>query len=417
MKELQSRLDDINFSTATREHRERVNILNIHMFGTFSLYYADGKIDCVSSRSKLIWNILAYLICNQGKLVRTEELIANVWNSSDNVNPTNAMRTAIFRARRMLDELTEGRGGKFLVSQNGGYMWNPELPTVIDCVEFDRLMTEIGKNPDDYGRMLAAFRLYEGKFLSQQSANLWVIPRQVYYHKLYESLLDRMLPLLEKEKNYFDAICVCRKMLLIDAFSERNYQNLMRFLLLNNERGEVIKVYKEMSQILLSGTGALPDFKSRFLYREALSGFSAEPLPIDEIVQKLRERDNVQGAYICDYDFFKTLYQAYARAMERTSLLVHIAVVSLRAYRKDVKINELSEAMDLFEDTVRYSLRRWDIVTRCSASQFIIMLLSADFKNSQQICERFVAAFRNSHPHCRYGVEYEVRAIRPEIQS
>ena len=55
-----------------------------------------------------------------------------------------------------------------------------------------------------------------------------MIPRQVYYHNLYEDLLNGMFPLLEKEKKYFDAICACRKMLLINPFSERNYQNLMR---------------------------------------------------------------------------------------------------------------------------------------------------------------------------------------------
>ena len=235
-----------------QEDKDGLDILYVRLFGTASLTYAGRKIDCVSNRSKLIWNILVYLICNQGKLVRTEDLIANVWNSSNNVNPANAMRTAIFRVRQMLDELIEEGSGKFLMSQNGGYMWNPTIPTVVDCVEFDRLMTEINDHPDDYGRMFDAFYLYEGRFLSQQSSDLWVVPRQVYYHKLYESLIDRMLPVLEREKKYFDAICACRKVLLMDPFSERNYQNLMRFLLMNNEREEVIKVYKQMSKTMLT---------------------------------------------------------------------------------------------------------------------------------------------------------------------
>ncbi len=400
-----------------QEERERLDVLYVHLFGTASLAYADRKMDCVSSRSKLIWNILAYLICNQGNLVRTEDLIANVWNSSNNVNPANAMRTAIFRARQMLDALVGDGGSKFLISQNGGYMWNPEVPTVIDCVEFDRLMAEIEENPDDYGRMLAAFRLYDGKFLSLQSSELWVIPRQVYYHNHYESLLERMFPLLEKEKRYFDAICACRKILLTDPFSERNYQNLMHFLLLNNEREEVTKVYKEMSRMLLSSTGALPDHESRSLYRAALSTFFAEPFSADDIVQELCEHGPIQGAYLCDYDFFKTLYRAHARAMERTGIPSHIAVVSLRPRHKDEILDELSETMDLFEQIVRRSLRRGDIITRCSASQLIVMLLSADFENSQRVCERFTAAFYKAHPHCCYGIECEVRPIQPETHS
>ena len=400
-----------------QEERERLDVLHVHLFGTASLAYADRKMDCVSSRSKLIWNILAYLICNQGNLVRTEDLIANVWNSANNVNPASAMRTAIFRARQMLDELIGDGGSQFLISQNGGYMWNPEIPAVIDCVEFDRLMAEIEENPDDYERMLAAFRLYDGKFLSLQSSELWVIPRQVYYQNLYESLLERMFPVLEQKKRYFDAVCVCRKILLTDPFSERNYQNLMRFLLLNNEREEVTKVYKEMSHMLLSSLGALPNQESRSLYRAALSTFSAEQLSADDVEQELCEHGPIQGAYLCDYDFFRTLYRAHARAMERTGIPSHIAVVSLRSRHKDEMFDTLSETMDLFEQTVRRSLRRGDIVTRCSASQFIVMLLSADFENSKRVCERFTTAFHKAHPHCLYEIECEVRPIQSETRS
>ena len=396
-----------------QEKRDQADVLYVRLFGTASLTFANKKIDCVSNRSKLIWNILVYLICNQGKLVRTEDLIANVWNSSNNANPANAMRTAIFRARQMLDELIEEGSGKFLMSQNGGYMWNPTIPTIVDCVEFDRLMTEINDHPDDYARMLSAFYLYEGRFLSQQSSDLWVVPRQVYYHKLYESLIDRMLPVLEREKKYFDAICACRKVLLMDPFSERNYQNLMRFLLMNNEREEVIKVYKQMSKTMLTDLGALPNQESRALYQEALSVASLEALVADDIVQDLGEEYVAKGAYICDYDCFRSLYQAHARSIERTGIPSHIVIVSLRFQQKDTALDELSKTMDRLENTVRRSLRRGDIITRCSATQLIVMLLSADFENSQRVCDRFTTMFYNEHPHCRCVFECEIRPIQP----
>jgi DNA-binding SARP family transcriptional activator len=397
-----------------QEDKEGLDILHIRLFGTASLTYAGRKIDCVSNRSKLTWNILTYMICNQGKLVRTEELIANVWNSSNNINPANAMRTAIFRARQMLDELIEDGSSKLLMSQNGGYMWNPTIPSVVDCMEFDRLMAEINDNPHDYRRMLSAFYLYDGRFLSQQSSDLWVIPRQVYYHKLYEYLIDRLLPVLEKEKKYFDAICACRKVLLTDPFSERNYQNLMRFLLMNNEREEVIKVYKQMSKTMLTDLGALPNQESRALYQEALSVASLEALVADDIVQDLGEEYVAKGAYICDYDCFRSLYQAHARSIERTGIPSHIVIVSLRFQQKDTVLDELSKTMDLVEQALRHALRRGDIVTRCSASQFIVLLRSADYENCQRICDRFTKVICKTTPRCRYGIEYEVRPVQLE---
>jgi DNA-binding SARP family transcriptional activator len=396
---------------------ESPHVLHVHMLGDLTFAYEDRKIDCLSNRSKLIWTILAYLIYNRGKLVRTEELISIAGNSSKNVNPSNAMRTAIFRARQMLDELVGNTEHTFLISQNGGYMWKPDIPTVIDFVEFEGLMAELEDHPDDYKRMLAAFWLYDGRFLSLQSSELWVIPLQTYYHKLYETLLGRMLPVLEKDKKYFDAICVCRKTLLLDPFVERNYRNLMRFLLLNNEREEVIKVYKDLSKMLMSGFGALPDQDSRALYCEALSTCPSEPLLPEEVMCLLDEQEQVRGALVCDYDFFKILYQAHARSIERTGIAIHTAVVSLKSDGKGGGRNDLSHAMDLLEQTMRTSLRRGDVITRCSASQFIVMLLSADLENSRKVCERFIAAFKSNYQNSHYWIEYSVYPVRTGARS
>lgn len=388
------------------------NMLYVHTFGTLTLQYADKKIDCVNNRSNLIWNILAYLISNQGKSISTENLIEHAKGSPGNASPANAMRTAIFRARRMLNELVGNTDHTFLVSQNGGYMWKPDIPMFIDFVEFERLMMEIKENPTDLERMLTAFKLYDGKFLAIQSSELWVIPRQVYYHKLYESLLEQMFPLLEKEKKYFDAICACRKILQTDPFSERNYQNLMRFLLMNNEREEVIKVYKKMSKIMLTDLGVLPNQESRALYHEALSVSSCAPLSADDIAENLSEQYLAKGAYICDYDCFKALYQANARSIERSGIVSHIAIVSLIPNSHDIMTPDHSQTMEDLEKTLRQSLRRGDVITRCSASQFIVMLLAANYENSQRVCERFTTTFHKMFPHCRYEIECEVRPIQ-----
>jgi hypothetical protein len=244
-----------------------------------------------------------------------------------------------------------------------------------------------------------------------------VIPQQVHYHNLYESLLNRMLPMLEKERKYFDAVCVCRKMLLINPFSEKNYQHLMRFLLMNHEREEVIKVYKKMSKTMLNDFGVLPDQESRTLYHEALSVSSGAPLSTEDIVQDLGEQYIAKGAYTCDYDCFKALYQAQSRAIERSGILSHMAIVSVTPRGNDVMAGELSQTMEDLEKTLRHSLRRGDIITRCSASQFLVMLLSAGFENSQRVCARFTAAFYKAHPNCRFKIECEVHPIRSETHS
>jgi hypothetical protein len=259
--------------------------------------------------------------------------------------------------------------------------------------------------------MLSAFRLYEGKFLALQSSELWVIPQQVHYQSLYETLLEETFPLLEKRKQYFDAICASRKALLIDPFSEKNYQNLMRFLLLNNEREEVVKVYKTMSKTMLTDLGVLPDKESRDLYHAALSVSSFDPLSADEVVQDLCEQYIVKGAYTCDYDCFKALYQATARSIERSGIPSHVAILSLIPRKDGLGTQELSQAMETFEKSMRHSLRRGDIVTRCSASQLIALLMNANCENSQLACKRVISAFEAQNPDSPYRIDYSVRSV------
>ncbi len=395
------------------------NILHIHLFGTFSLEYAGKQINCIRNHSKLIWNILAYLICHREKVVYAEDLISAIWDTSKNANPAGAMRTAIFRARQMLSDLTENPDCRFLLAQNGGYIWNPDIPTALDTDEFEKLAAEIDNSADPTEACLAALELYNGKFLSAQSSELWVMPIQTYYHNLCETVIDRLIPLLEKAGRYRDGINVCRKILQIDPFSEKNHQYLMRFLLMENEREEVIAVYEDMSKLLLSTFGIMPDQESRALYREALYSVKNDRAVSPEIaIEQLCEQEEITGAFLCDYDFFRVLYQAHARAIVRSGAVIHTAVLTLKN-RKNTPIspNSLMTAMNNLEKHLGASLRKGDVITRCSSSQFIVMLLSADYENSVKVCGRFTASFEKKYPHSPFYIDCLVRALEPSTQS
>lgn len=393
------------------------NVLHVNMFGTFSLTYGENQITSVSNRSKLIWNILAYMICHRGELVATEDLISAVGDSPKNANPAGAMRTAIFRARQMLNDLTGDEDCKLLLSQNGGYMWNPEIPVVLDIDRFEQIVNQLDDSENETELCLEALSLYRGKFLSMQSSEFWVMPMQAYYQNLSDNLLDRVIPLLEKEGRHAEGIQICRNALQIEAFSEKTYQYLMRFLLMADQRDEVIKVYEDMSKLLLSTFGIMPDQESRALYREALFAVqSSQTVPPEFAIEQLKEQEEVKGTLVCDYDFFKILYQANARAILRSGAAVHTAVLTLKSKKnKDVSQNSLNIAMDNLEKHMSGLLRKGDVITRCSGSQFIVMLLSADYENSVKVCQRFVSSFEKKYPHSPVYIDCFVQAITPSV--
>ena len=397
------------------------NVLYVRMFGNFSLTYADKQISCNSNRSKLIWNLLAYLLCHRGKLISSEELIPIIWKHEKNDNPAGAMRTAIHRARAMLNELTDDSDSQFLISKNGGYMWNSEIEVNIDIDSFDNILSSFHSNSDspDIDTAIAALDLYTGKFLPLQSSEMWVMPIQTYYHNLYESLIDKLVPILEKSDRCMEGIRICRAALNIDPYSEKLYQYLMRFLLIADERQEVIRIYDEMSKLLLSTFGIMPDQESRALYREALNSVrNSNAVSPEMILDQLREHDEINTALICDYDFFKMLYQAHARAIVRSGIVIHTALLTLKSRStRDVSAKSLSLAMDNLEKHLGLSLRKGDIIARCSSSQIIIMLPLANQENSHKICQRFISSFEKKYPHSPIYIDYYVQPMSPSTLS
>ena len=73
----------------------------------------------------------------------------------------------------------------------------------------------------------------------------------------------------------------------------------------------------------------------------------------------------------------------------------------------------LDRCMENLEELVCQSLRRGDIVARCSVSQFVILLPRANFENSCIVMERIVRQFGRQYPHSPALLRYSVQPLDP----
>ena len=395
-------------------------VLHVNMFGDLTLTYGEKQL-ISSSRSKVIWNILAYLLCHRGECVSSEHLLSVIWKAEKNDNPAGAMRTAIHRARTMLSDFAGDADCKFLIAKSGGYMWNPEIEVSLDTVLFEQKVESLKDtdSEENIDTCLEILDLYRGKLLTMLHTELWVMPLQAYYHNLYESVIDRVMPALERAGRCEEGVLLCRRALQIDPYSEKVYQYLMRFLMALDQRQEVLRAYEEMSKLLLSAFGVMPDQESRALYREALHSINSGSTIAPEVIPDLlREQEEIRGALICDYDFFKMLYQSHARSIVRSGAVIHTVLLTLKSRsKKDVSQRSLDLAMGNLERHLSAALRKGDVITRCSASQYLIMLPFANYENSCRVCQRFIASFERKYPHSPVYVDYFVQAMVPSTKS
>ena len=394
--------------------------LNICMLDGFSIQSGGVKIDDSKSRTKKIWLLLAYLIFHRSRAVSQDELHQLLWgNEESKDDPQNALRVMLHRARTQLDQLGPNMGRTLLLRQKDGYRWNPDIPIQLDAEQFEALCaeaasaTEPAEQTDLYRKALA---LYRTDFLQKLSGEDWARMLAVHFHDLYLDAVHAQLLLLEQQSLAAETASLCRSALAVEPFSENLYFHLLRSLLALGRQQEAIAAYEEAREVFATNFGTLPAEEIRRLYYEAMQDVHDHTVPIEELYHSLQEEETRRGALLCDYDFFKTVFQSTVRLISRSGIAVHLAV--LTASGKDgqpLPKRSLEYIMECLGEQVCLSLRRGDVVTRSSLYQYAVILQMATYENSCMVCDRIIKAYNRAYPHSPAQISYAVQEVSGEM--
>ena len=389
-----------------------MNNLHIHMLGEFSLSAGESKIADSSNRSKKVWLLLAFLICNRSRIISGKELVDLLWGDDpSSSNPENALKITFHRARALLDTLWENAGHQLIVHRDGGYVWNSEVPCTLDTEEFDRLCQTSAADEDTLlSAYLSALELYHGEFLNKLSTESWIVPMTAYYHNLYIQTVLQTVPVLMSRGEFQQAADLCRAAIPVEPYHEGLYQLLMQALAALNDQSGAAAAYEELSSRLFTDFGIKPSEETRTVYRAATRSLSEQVLPMETVMEHLQEPNAREGALECDYHDFKILCHAETRSMLRSGKATHIALFSVSG-RKPLSTRSLNCAMDNLGTQIRVNLRRGDTFSRCSASQYILMLPQANYENSCMVCRRILAAFSRKFPHSPASLHFIVQPL------
>ncbi len=395
-------------------------MLHVTMLGSFALSYRGNTVDENSNRMRKVWTLLAYLVYSHNRRITQDNLLSVIQGaeSGEVDDPAGRLKALLYRTRNLLGQLYDTAGHDLIVRKNGTYAWNPEIPMELDVEQFDALCTAALAQQDPVCRLeiyRQALPLYRGDFLPKLSMEPWVMPLNAYYHQRYLDAVADALNLLEAEKAWEECQDLCQRALKIEPYSEGLYQHLMRSRLELGDRNGVLSAYEQMSELLFDTFGVMPAEESRQLYRQASHQLSQQTLPIGMLRDNLREA-SAEGALYCEYDFFRFLYQAQARALVRSGDIAHIALFSLQGEdREQLPRRSLDRAMDNMQELLQMSLRRGDVFCRCSVSQFLVMLPHANYENSCGVCRRLEKAFCRQYPHSPAKVHFSVHPMEPQV--
>jgi DNA-binding SARP family transcriptional activator len=335
-----------------------------------------------------------------------------LWGDDPNrVNPENALRTTLHRTRNLLEGLWPGAGKALILFQEGGYIWNDAVPVVTDFQRFEQLCEQ-----KTVPAWQEALKLYAGEFLVRYSSESWVIPLSTHFSNLFLETSISLAEALSASGDHKEAAECCRRAAGMEPYHEPLYRLLMQELAASGDREGAAAVYQALSQRLFDDFGVRPNAQTREVYRQTVHSPSDRILPLEEVMEHLQEAEPVAGALQCDYDYFKVLCHVESRAMERNGNVTHIVLLSLAA-EDDKPLTKRSQnrIMEQLGEQIRTNLRRGDIFSRCSVSQYILMLPKANYENSCMVCRRVIAAFYKTHPHVTAKINYMVQPLTPGI--
>lgn len=390
--------------------------MKIQMLGEFTLQFENNKLSAHNNRSKKVWLLLAYLLCRRGRTVTRKELIDCLWGeNSASEQPENALKITFHRLRTQLNHLWPMAGHQLVLFKDGGYCWNTEIPVTLDIADFELLCQKKTENEEEQlTAWLNALVLYRGEFLSHFSSESWIIPLATHYHNLYIQLILNTVPLLAARGRQKEIIAVCRQALPAEPYHELPHQYLMQALLDTNDRNGAKRLYKELEQRLFSDFGLKPGKELLSLYQLAAESRHEQMLPIDTVLEHLKEekKEVASGALQQEYEAFKILCHAESRSMLRNARETHVALFSVTGNASQPLSGRSTEkAMEALGEEIRTGLRLGDSFSRCSLSQYIVLLPHANYENSCMACRRVIGAFSRKQPHSPAVIRFIVQPL------
>ena len=389
--------------------------LNVQMLGECALTLGGIRITDSTKRTSKVWLLLAYLICNRDRYIPQDELNAKLWGGEGEAVGSGVLKTTLWRVRQLLQPLSDVLGEEVIVRQGGAYGWNPGVALRVDAEEMERLCDAAGADASSEIDLLRqAVELYSGDFLEKFSAEAWVEPISAYYYNMYLDSVIRLSALLPQQTAAEEIRKLCRKALRFAPYQELLYQRLMRALMAQGENERAAEVYEEMRERLFNDLGIQPSEESQSILQDIRSQVSIPFLTADGLREQLCEKDPMPGALFCDYASFRLFYQAEARSASRRGDAVHVAMLSVvGADGRELPARSLERTMEQLRLKILSGLRRGDVVSRCSASQFVVLLLQANYENSNMVCERLVRMYEQAYPRSTAQVRFTVMPLEP----
>lgn len=277
--------------------------LQIRLFGDFQLLY-DGNLIPNLHQARL-QSLLAYLVLHRDAPQARQRLAFLFWPDSSEAQAHANLRQLLHRLQRVLPAAHD-----FLRLDTKTVQWRADAAFTLDVAEFECHLAfadeAAGKGDEAAVRtaLQTAVATYQGDLL-RGCYDEWVLPERERWQTAVLRSLERLILVVEAQREYAAAIRYAQHLLRYDPLHETTYRHLMRLHALQGDRAGALRVYHTCATLLQRELGVEPSLQTRLAYEQllkreippALSSTQATAQPIQS-VPAAGARTTPQGAHL-----------------------------------------------------------------------------------------------------------------------
>ena len=310
--------------------------VKVFMLGRFEIVANGTEVikSLGSSKKRIV--LLEYLILNRDKPILMKDLFEVLWPGENSTNPESALKTLVSRLRATLSDYSPYLSD-CIITERGGYRWNPALDCEIDVFSFEAACNDVLRaaslTPEVRAQAATLMTLYAGELLPNSDMDAWVVARSVFLHNMYLKAVQHYIVLLKGEDAHDEIAQVCRLALDVDAFDATLNLELMTALLKIGRSSEALAQYNHATDLHYNQLGIQPPEGMLEFYKKLIKIDNASKTDIDSIRAELCADDTRSGAFVCEYVIFKDIYQLHMRNLSRLGTTMFIALITISSRR------------------------------------------------------------------------------------
>ena len=133
-----------------------------------------------------------------------------------------------------------------------------------------------------------------------------------------------------------------------------------------------------------------------------------QTVDITKIIENILSENNFKGAMKLSNNEMAQIYKYINNIHERYGTVYNTVLISL-TWEGEIQAEDIEQAMKAMEYSIVQSLRKIDVTTKVSDSQYLIVLTEAHLENISIIIERIFTGFYRNSQNMKIKPVYEIK--------